>query len=330
MEWVVTTGRTLEAALEIALDELGIDAADAEYEVLEEPRGGLLGRLRSGEYRIRVRVRPVSREKPRRRRSRPGKGRGERGDSQPRARATQAGGGRAVGSDKDLGDGGERAGRPARSVPLRRRDEASATHGGAPEPRSGRAATVAAGPGIGVPGDARADMVREVEREMQGENVAGSTGDGAEAQAELACRFLAGLIEAMGLAATVRAEVGDDDDVVQVSIEGDRLGALIGPRAATLYAIEDLTRAAVLHAFGGHVGRLTVDVAGYRAKRRAALEDFARQQVDRVRTTGQPVALEPMNAADRKVVHDVVLAAEGVTSSSEGEEPRRSVVIRPA
>jgi spoIIIJ-associated protein len=73
MEWVETTGRTVEEALDVALDELGVDENDVDYEVLVEPRGGLLGRLGSSEARIRARVRPLSREKPgdRRRRGRP-------------------------------------------------------------------------------------------------------------------------------------------------------------------------------------------------------------------------------------------------------------------
>ena len=320
MEWVVTRGRTLEAALEAALDELGIDAADAEYEVLEEPRGGLLGRLRAGEYRVRVRVRPVSREKPRRRR--PGKARSERSSPQRRDGALRSGGAPPAPSEASRRGEGGRPSKRVHAVPARG-EEGSAADPATPQRVRGRQGTVRAGAGSRPEGRKSGNLDREIE----GEKVPESTGVDAQAQAELACRFLAGLIEAMGLSATVRAEVGDD--AVQVSAEGDRLGVLIGPRAATLYAIEDLTRAAVLHAFGGQVGRLTVDVAGYRAKRRAALEDFARRQVDRVRATGQPVMLEPMNAADRKVVHDLVLAMEGVTSSSEGEEPRRSVVIRP-
>lgn len=64
MEWVETTGRTVEAALDAALDELGVDEAEVEYEVIEQPRSGLFGRLGGSEARIRARVKPVSREKP--------------------------------------------------------------------------------------------------------------------------------------------------------------------------------------------------------------------------------------------------------------------------
>ena len=73
MEWVETTGRTIEEALDAALDQLGVHEDDAEYEVLEEPKKGLLGRIGASDARIRVRIKPVSREKPADRRR--GKGR---------------------------------------------------------------------------------------------------------------------------------------------------------------------------------------------------------------------------------------------------------------
>ena len=87
MEWVETTGRTVEEALDAALDELGVDNDEVEYEVLEEPRGGFLGRR---EARIRARVKPVSREKPGERRRRSGRREQERGGE---SRGPRGGGG---------------------------------------------------------------------------------------------------------------------------------------------------------------------------------------------------------------------------------------------
>ena len=75
---------------------------------------------------------------------------------------------------------------------------------------------------------------------------------------------------------------------------------------------------------------MEVDVAGYRAKRRAALADFTRNLADKVLETGKALALEPMSASDRKVVHDTAGEIDGITTSSEGEDPRRRVVLRPA
>jgi spoIIIJ-associated protein len=116
---------------------------------------------------------------------------------------------------------------------------------------------------------------------------------------------------------------------VLVDVTGDELGLLVGPRGATLAAIEELVRTVVQRQTGGHGVRVHVDVAGYRARRREALTEFTRQLAERVRDDGTEQALEPMGAPDRKVVHDVVGEIDGVTTSSEGEEPRRRVVIRP-
>jgi spoIIIJ-associated protein len=149
-----------------------------------------------------------------------------------------------------------------------------------------------------------------------------------ERQAETAVEFTTGLVEAFGADATVSDDI--DDGVITVNVEGGELGLLIGPKGATLHAIEELVRAVVQRETGGHGARIHVDVAGYRAKRRAALEQFTRQLAEKVRETGEEQVLESMNAPDRKVVHDTVSELDGLETSSEGEEPRRYVVIRPA
>ena len=150
-----------------------------------------------------------------------------------------------------------------------------------------------------------------------------------EEQAEAAAEFAEGLVAAFG----VDAEVGtrrEDEDVVIVDIDGRDLGLLVGPKGATLHAIEELVRTVVQRRTEGHGARIHVDVGGYRAKRRAALEQFALQQADQVKESGEDRALEPMSASDRKVVHDAISPLDGVTTTSEGEDPRRRVVISPA
>jgi len=86
----------------------------------------------------------------------------------------------------------------------------------------------------------------------------------------------------------------------------------------------------VQHGLSGRSARLRVDVGGYRERRREALAAFARQVAEEVLTNNVERALEPMNPPDRKVVHDAVAEIDGVATSSEGEEPRRRVVISPA
>lgn len=147
-------------------------------------------------------------------------------------------------------------------------------------------------------------------------------------QADVADEFMRGLIAAVGVPAEVSVRI--EEDVVLVDVEGDDLGLLVGTKGATLRSIEDLVRTVVQRRTDGHGARIHVDIAGYQAKRRAALEKFAADLAQRVIDDGQELALEPMPAADRKVVHDTVAEIDGVVTISEGEDPRRRVVLRPA
>ena len=293
MEWVETTGRTIAEALDAALDELGVDEEDVEYEVLEEPKSGFLGRLGSSEGRIRARVKPISREKPGERQRRRG-----RGSSRPRSGNGSGGGGGGNGSSR------QPAGESGSSSSGRRRRS-----GGGGSRNQGGASTR--------------------EREQQGSNVDTIESDvPVEEQAAAAERFTQGLVDAFDLGARAKSVI--DDEVVVVEVTGENLGLLVGPKGATLHAIEELVRTVVQRQTDGHGVRIHVDVAGYRAKRRAALADFTRTLAEKVLETGRPQALEPMSASDRKVVHDTAAEIDGITTASEGEDPRRRVVLRPA
>jgi spoIIIJ-associated protein len=147
-------------------------------------------------------------------------------------------------------------------------------------------------------------------------------------QAEEAAKFTDELVRTMGFSATVRTEIDGDD--VTVHIEGDGLGALVGPRGVTIQALQEVVRAVIQRSAGGHSAWIHVDVAGYRERRRSALEEFAAQVASEVKDTGEERALESMNAADRKIVHDAISDIDGVDTTSEGEEPRRRVVVFPA
>jgi spoIIIJ-associated protein len=148
-------------------------------------------------------------------------------------------------------------------------------------------------------------------------------------QAQVAQQFLEGLITEFGVDGRVRVE-RPDEDTVDLHVDGTNLGLLIGPKGATLLAIQDLTRTVVQRQTGATNGRIHVDIAAYRQKRAEALARFARQIAEEVRVSGTRKALEPMSAADRKVVHDTVGEIDGVASSSEGEDAARRVVISPA
>ncbi|MEI6570128.1 MAG: R3H domain-containing nucleic acid-binding protein, partial [Actinomycetes bacterium] len=149
-----------------------------------------------------------------------------------------------------------------------------------------------------------------------------------EDQAKIASEFLEGLVGSFGYSGSSSSVIENDD--ITVSIEGEGLGLLIGPQGVTLVAIEELSRAVLHRACGSGTARLHVDVTGYRAARREALAGFAAQVASRAVETGKEQALDPMNASDRKVVHDALVEFEGVETLSEGDDPRRYVVVRPS
>jgi spoIIIJ-associated protein len=151
---------------------------------------------------------------------------------------------------------------------------------------------------------------------------------GDEDEIEVAEGFLTGLMETYGAPFTI-AQRPLEEDLVELAVTGDDLSLLIGPRGQTLAAVQELTRTVVQRRSRGRSGRIVLDIAGYRQARRAALDRFANEVATQVIASGVARVLEPMPPADRKVVHDACNVIEGVTTSSEGEEPRRRVVISP-
>jgi spoIIIJ-associated protein len=114
-----------------------------------------------------------------------------------------------------------------------------------------------------------------------------------------------------------------------VSIEGgDDLEKLVGPRGNVLESLQELTRLAVQQETGTR-SRLMLDIAGWRADRREELADLGRATAERVLAEGEKIRLQPMTPFERKVVHDAVAQVDGVHSESEGEDPRRRVVVFP-
>ena len=148
-------------------------------------------------------------------------------------------------------------------------------------------------------------------------------------QAAVAQEFVDGLLAVMGVDGATTSIVQLDDDTAELQVHGSDLGLLIGPKGATLLALQDLARTVVQRKTGARTGRLLLDVAGYRQKRKEALERFTQRVAAEVVASGSPAALEPMSSADRKIVHDTVNGIDGVTTTSEGEDPRRHVVVRP-
>jgi spoIIIJ-associated protein len=147
-----------------------------------------------------------------------------------------------------------------------------------------------------------------------------------EQEGEIAADYLEELLDIADLDGDIDMDV--EGDRASVSIVGADLSQLVGRRGETLEALQELTRLAVYRETGER-SRLMLDISGYRAKRRAELERVAAETISEVRESGDAVELDPMSPFERKVVHDAVAAA-GLTSESEGVEPRRYVVVLPA
>ena len=145
-----------------------------------------------------------------------------------------------------------------------------------------------------------------------------------EDQAKVAADFLSGLLTSFGLEGEIQTRI--EDEVLYLDVLGEQTEALVGPKGATMYSVLELTRTTVQrHTFGAP--RMRIDIAGYGARRREALTIYTGKLVEQVLKNGGEAMLEPMNAADRKVIHDAAAAFEGVRTYSEGEDPRRAVVI---
>ncbi|MCO7221954.1 R3H domain-containing nucleic acid-binding protein [Klenkia sp. PcliD-1-E] len=146
-------------------------------------------------------------------------------------------------------------------------------------------------------------------------------------EGDVAGDYLERLLDILDVDGDIDLDV--EGDRASVAVVGGELTTLIGPGGATLEALQELTRLAVAQSTGTR-SRLMLDIGGFRAKRRADLTELAGQAAARVAASGSAERLAPMNPFERKVVHDVVAAADGVRSESEGEEPNRRVVVLPA
>lgn len=352
MEWVVTTAKSVEDAKEAALDELGVDEADAEFEVLEEPRQGLFGRQR-GEARVRARVRPTS---PRPKVERRGRTKKKSADEESNTRSPGV-----SANEEGISPGaGHSVIVPSGIVPSEiGADEVGATADRAPRGRSRKAlapevaaAVAAAAEETVAETSSDAEPVKRPRRapaarskptngrngDSGGRSPVSATRNGGasvpeenlsmDEQGRIAEQFIVGLLERFQAPAQTATRTVDDD-TVEIDVTGAELGLLIGPKGQTLQAVQELTRTVVQRKSVARAGRIHVDISGYRSKRREALERFTTQVTGDVIASGVQRVLEPMSAADRKVVHDTANGIAGVRTVSEGEDPRRRVVIIP-
>lgn len=147
-----------------------------------------------------------------------------------------------------------------------------------------------------------------------------------EGEGDVAADYLEELLDIADIDGDIDLDV--EGDRAMVAIVGGDLKLLVGEGGEVLEALQELTRLAVYRETGER-SRLMLDVDGYRAQRRKDLIALTEKVVDEVRASGEPVRMEPMTPFERKIVHDAV-AAKGLTSESEGEEPERRVVVQQA
>jgi spoIIIJ-associated protein len=294
MEWVETTGKTVEEATELALDQLGVAKDEADIEVLEEGKTGLFGRVRL-EARVRARVRPAT----------------------PRAK-------------EERRDRAKKAPKPAESASAAAPADKSPKKAAAKSAKTSVSKVAAVGEVAEAASSASTSNDDRPRRTKPARPTAIVAGEPTDPEVHrVGSEFLEGLLDSFDLEATVTSSVVSDGHT-EFKISGTDLGVLIGPKALTLAAIQDLLRTIIHYGIPTDSGRILLDIAGYRERRRIALENFAKQVAAQVIETGEVRSMEAMSPADRKVVHDAINSIDGVRSSSEGEEPNRRVVLLPA
>ena len=291
-EWVDVRGPSVEMAVSAGLEALDLASADdAEGEVLQEPTRGFLG-MGGQDAVVRIRRKPAA----------------------PTNRNRSRRGGRGSGSSTAGHSSGRRSStnKPDTAQPSRGR-------GGAPASQKQQSR----------PAQPKASQSR-AEKPSRGGNAVTKRDDddreeiSPEDQAAEINRFLTGLLGAFGLDGEVTTRV--EDDVIYADVTGEQTEALVGAKGTILQAVLELCRTIVQRkTMSG--ARIRLDIAGYTERRREALRIYTRRLAEKVLAEGGEVMLEPMNAADRKVVHDTVVDIDGVRSFSEGEEPHRSVIV---
>lgn len=291
MEWVEVTGTTVDVAVEAAIAELGLESVEqAQVEVIQEGKAGFLG-MGARPAIVKVSRKPRKRNRRSRRGTKGSSNAGQQKKAQEKQRSGQGSGSR--------NGKGSRPSNKKKPADSKKKPADNKKNGSSKERRA---------------------MDNKATAEPKKDKPETSIED----QAKVAEDFLSGLLDSFGLEGEIQTRI--EDEVLYLDIVGEQTEALVGAKGATMYAVLELTRTTVQrHTFGAP--RMRIDIAGYGARRREALTIYTGKLVEQVKENGGEAMLEPMNAADRKVIHDAAATFEGVKTYSEGEDPRRAVVI---
>ena len=297
MEWIETTGTSIDEAKDLALDRLGVAEDELEIQVLTEPSSAMFG-LKKTEARLRARVRPISPQIKTERNSKNNRDKNRKRSNQGRKNTNNK-----TNSEKSQKNNNQKNSKKT-SEQLDDAKNSSKNKDNRPE----KATKAKNNP-------------RTRKDEMETEKMDLST------QAEITESFLAGLLEKMGLESRVTSTI--EDERLTVEAHGLNLGLAIGHQGQTVRAITELSRTIIQRKSRGSAsGSMTVDIGGYRALRQSNLEKFAKAQAEAVLSDGISRALDPMGAADRRIAHNAVSDIEGVETISEGSNMDRRVVIQ--
>ena len=307
---IITTGKTIDAAVETALAQLGLTRDDVTYQVITLPKSGFLG---IGAVPAKVQV---TYEAPDLKPAAPAEKQPEvKPEPKPEAAPRIALSSASRSKPKTQKPAEKKAEAPK---PVEKKPEAPKA---APAPKAEKKAE----PKPEKPKTPKAE--RAPKPEKKAEPKAERTYAPAEpgSNEEKIERFIAGLLENMGSKAVPHAW-SDGDNSYRVELTGEGLGFLIGRRGETLDAIQHLANYAVNRSVDGHV-RINVDAECYREKREDSLRRYARKKAQQVLKNRRRTTLEPMNAYERHVIHASLQDMDNITTHSTGTEPNRRVVI---
>ena len=287
---IVTTGKTIDLAIEAALTQLGLDRDSVSVQVLAQAKPGFLGfGAAPAKVQVTYEVPDPVPEKP----AAPKSALGSASRSKPKAKVEAPKAEPKVEAPKAA---------PAPKAESPKKAEAKAE-----KPRQPKA-----------PKKAEPKVEVKAEPKVYAPAEPGSVEEKIET-------FLKGLLEHMGSQAVPHAVKGEDNTYL-VDLVGDDLGYLIGRRGDTLDAIQHLANYSINRGIEGHV-RINVDAEAYRQKREDSLRRYARKKAQQVLKARRRTTLEPMNAYERHVIHATLQDTDRITTYSVGTEPNRRVVI---
>ncbi len=299
------SGRTVEAAVAAAVAGLGVEPDQVDVEVLQEPVARSFGTV-GQPARVRVTRRDPSEEN-----------RQERTNESALADATSV-----------LPEAGPEE-RPSASVTIPAAPVATSV---LPEPRAEERPTASVttpkAPAAASRSTAPQAITRPAARADTRRASVPEGPEGDEELADMAGDFLEGLLDVLDLEADITTWA--DEHGGHVELQGPELKTLVGSGGEVLAALEELMRLAVVRRIGGGRARVSLDIEGFRNRRRQEIEQLALAAAERVRSAGLPEELPAMLPYERRVAHDVIAAVDGLRTESVGDEPRRRVSILPA